>query len=72
MARPLRIDREGGWYHVYSRGIERRAIFKHDRAREHFKELLQESVERFRVLIHAYVLMGNHYLCGSPHKKCNV
>jgi hypothetical protein len=28
MARPTRLDIEGGWYHVVNRGIERRAIFR--------------------------------------------
>jgi hypothetical protein len=30
MARPIRIDVKGGWYHVTARGIERRAIFEDD------------------------------------------
>jgi putative transposase len=61
MARPLRMDIEGGWYHVTSRGIERRAIFRNDRDREHFLELLEAMVGRFGVVLHAYVLMDNHY-----------
>jgi hypothetical protein len=27
MSRPIRIEIEDGWYHVISRGIERRDIF---------------------------------------------
>jgi len=61
MARPLRIERAGGWYHVTSRGNERKAIFRDDRDRRHFLELLAEVVERFRIRLHVYVLMGNHY-----------
>jgi putative transposase len=61
MARPTRIDIENGWYHVTARGIERRSIFRADVDREHFLELLATAAERFRVLIHAYVLMDNHY-----------
>jgi REP element-mobilizing transposase RayT len=61
MARPLRIERAGGWYHVSGRGNERRAIFRDDRDRLHFCELLGEMVSRFRVRLHAYVLMDNHY-----------
>jgi putative transposase len=63
MARPLRMDVEGGWYHVTSRGIERRTIFRNDRDRDHFLELLEAMVGRFGVVLHAYVLMDNHYLC---------
>jgi REP element-mobilizing transposase RayT len=61
MARPLRIDVEGGWYHVMSRGIEQRAIFLDDSYCAHFLDLLGEMTERFAVEVHAYVLMGNHY-----------
>jgi REP element-mobilizing transposase RayT len=61
MARPLRIDIEGGWYHVMSRGIERRTIFLNDVFCLHFLDLLGEMSERFCVEVHAYVLMGNHY-----------
>ena len=61
MARPLRIDVEGGWYHVMSRGIECRVIFLDDSFCMHFLDLLGEMSERFGVEVHAYVLMGNHY-----------
>ena len=61
MARPLRIERAGGWYHVTARGNERKAIFWEDRDRLHFLELLEELVARFRIRLHAYVLMSNHY-----------
>ena len=63
MSRPLRIERAGGWYHITSRGNERRAIFRDDRDRVHFCALLDEMVSRFRVRLHAFVLMDNR-LCG--------
>lgn len=61
MTRPLRIDVEGGWYHVMSRGIERREIFPDESYCVHFLELLGSMSERFAVEVHGYVLMGNHY-----------
>ena len=61
MARPLRIERAGGWYHVTARGNERKLIFRDDKDRRHFLELLGEMVERFGVEVHGYVLMSNHY-----------
>ena len=61
MARPLRIDMVDGWYHVTARGIERRAIFDDRRDHEHLWDLLQETVERFRIVIHAHVELVNHY-----------
>jgi len=61
MARPLRIEHPGGWYHLTSRGNERRAIFRDDRDRTHFLELLENMVERFDLRLHCFVLMDNHY-----------
>ena len=60
MARPLRIVRIGAWYHLTSRGNERRPIFRDDRDRLHFYELLDEMTARFGVRLHAFVLMENH------------
>jgi len=61
MSRPLRIERAGGWYHLTARGNERRPIFRDNRDRAHFCDLLGEMVARFRVRLHAFVLMDNHY-----------
>jgi putative transposase len=61
MSRPLRIERAGGWYHVTARGNERRDIYRDNRDRQHYCELLGEMVARFRVKSHAFVLMDNHY-----------
>jgi putative transposase len=61
MARPLRRDLEGGWYHVTARGEHRGTIFGDRRDHEHFLELLEAMRERFRVQVLAFVLMGNHY-----------
>jgi REP element-mobilizing transposase RayT len=61
MARPLRLNYAGAWYHVTSRGNERKAIYRDDRDRMHFVELFSAWRERFRVRLRAYVLMENHY-----------
>ena len=61
MARPLRVNIEDGWSHVYARGLNRMALFRDDRDREHMLDLFAETVERYRVLVHCYVLMGNHF-----------
>ncbi len=68
MPRQLRHHVPGGWYHLTARGIGRRTIFEADRDREHFLELVCGMVERYNVILHAYVLMGNHYhlLVESP------
>jgi putative transposase len=72
MARPTRIDVEGGWYHVVNRGIERRAIFKDERAYRHFVELVSKLPERFELKVHGYVLMPNHYHLQLETPKANL
>jgi hypothetical protein len=59
MARPLRIGKAGGWYHVTARGNERKSIFRDNRDRQHFLEIIAEMVSRFRVC-----LGGAEFLAG--------
>ena len=61
MSRPLRIEVAGGCYHVTARGVERSAIFRDDADGERFVELLGQAATRFGFVVHAWVLMGNHY-----------
>jgi len=61
MARPLRIERIGGRYHVTARGNDRQDIFRCDADRYRFLELLSELPNLFATRIHAYVLMDNHF-----------
>src|SRR5256885_16613779 len=72
MARPLRIERIGCWYHLTARGNERRDIFRDDRDRRHFLELLEEAVSMFAVGLHAYLLMSNHYHLLVEITKANL
>lgn len=61
MARPLRIERPGGRYHITTRGNERKSIYRDDHDREHFVGLLAEVAERHRLKVHCFVLMDNHF-----------
>jgi REP element-mobilizing transposase RayT len=61
MARPLRIEIPGGTYHVTSRGNEKRSIFRTNKDRETFLQLLGEAVQRFGWNVTAWVLMSNHF-----------
>lgn len=69
MARQLRIEYEGAFYHVTSRGNQREKIFWDDKDKEEFKKILKRTKERYGYLLHAYVLMDNHYhlLMETPH-----
>lgn len=61
MARQLRIQYPGAFYHVTCRGNERRKIFFDDNDRYRFVKLLEESLEIYQVILYAYVLMDNHF-----------
>ena len=61
MTRPIRIEQAGGWYHITARGNERKAIYRDERDRQHFCDLLAEMVSRYRTRLHCFVLMDNHY-----------
>ncbi len=61
MARPLRIEYPGAFYHVTSRGNEGKKIYNSDKDKERFLHYLNNAHQRFGILIHAYCLMGNHY-----------
>ena len=63
MARPLRIEYPGAWYHVMNRGRRREKIFFDDIDYENFLEILESSHNLFEFEIHAYSLMSNHYHC---------
>ncbi|MDO9516400.1 MAG: transposase [Syntrophales bacterium] len=61
MARPIRIEYEGGFYHVTSRGNARQDIFADNKDYRTFLMILAGVVEQYRWIVHAYCLMGNHY-----------
>src|SRR3954465_8713314 len=61
MARKLRLEYAGACYHVINRGNYRRHLFAGRGARESFERCLGETCVRFHWLIHAYVVMVNHF-----------
>lgn len=73
MARPLRVEYEGAFYHVTSRGNEKKEIFSNTDDYEKFKSYLWEAREKFGFKLHAYVLMINHFhlLIETPEANLN-
>lgn len=61
MARPLRIEYPGAWYHVMNRGANRNRVFSKDDDYELFINILKDACSLFNVYISAYCLMSNHY-----------
>jgi len=61
MARPLRIEYPGAFYHIIQRGIERKKIFAQDIDKEKFLSYLGLAHLAYNAIIHTYILMDNHY-----------
>jgi putative transposase len=61
VARPLRIQYPGAVYHVTCRGNERKAIFRDDKDRTTFLDILAHSLNIYTVKLYSYVLMENHF-----------
>ena len=61
MARPLRIEYPGAWYHVMNRGRRGENVFSDTKDFTAFLAVLKESSEMFDLRVVAYCLMSNHY-----------
>ena len=61
MVRPLRLELPGALYHATARGNTGQELFLNEDDRRAFLDILDEVVERYRFICHAYCLMGNHY-----------
>ena len=60
MPRKYRIT-DAGFYHVINRGVERRDVFLEEEDFTKFIDLLQFIKEKFKIKIHSFCLMTNHY-----------
>ena len=72
MARAWRIEYEGAYYHLLSRGNERRDIFLCDEDRRLFLDTIAECCERFEIELFSYVLMSNHYHLLLRTRRANL
>ena len=72
MARPWRIEYEGAYYHILSRGNDRKEIFYGDEDKTLFLETVGEMSDRFEVDVFAFVLMSNHYHLLLRTKLANL
>ncbi len=60
MPRRTRIT-DAGYYHVISRGVERRNVYLEDEDYGLFLDILVEVFKKYNIVLHSYVLMSNHY-----------
>ena len=72
MSRAWRIEYEGAYYHLLSRGNEGGDIFKEAKDRIIFLDTIGEMSERFEIDVHAYVLMDNHYHLLVRTRQANL
>jgi len=72
MARPLRIEGAGLWYHAMCRGNDGQRVFCDAKDRAHFLKRLGAVAVGFRVEIHAYALMGNHVHLFVRTREANL
>jgi len=69
MTRALRLEFEGALDHICARGNRRGAIFEDDRDRIRFLKLIEQSLARYEVELHAYVLLRSHFhLLGADSR----
>jgi putative transposase len=61
MARSLRVEYAGAYYHVMARGNRREEIFLDEEDRRFFLKAVSEVCAQTGWRVHAWVLMGNHY-----------
>jgi len=53
MARPLRIEYEGAYYHITARGNERRKIFLSEGDYQKYLANLSDAIQKYKVVLHA-------------------
>ncbi|MDD2402348.1 MAG: transposase [Clostridia bacterium] len=60
MARKTRIHYEGALYHVICRGNNKEYVFKEDKNKEKYLQLIRKYKEKYSFKVYAYCIMGNH------------
>lgn len=71
MPRKERITHPG-FYHVISRGVERRNVFLDGDDFDKFLDILKEQYSNYNITLHTYCLMTNHYHLLIETKESNI
>jgi putative transposase len=72
MPRSPRVEYEGARYHVLNRGNYREDLFTLGRTGDSFRATLFEACERYGWMLHAYVVMSNHYHLALETPQANL
>jgi REP element-mobilizing transposase RayT len=72
MARQLRIEYPGAFYHVTSRGNQKQPVFLSSWDRARFLDYLDEAHEKLDALVHSYCLMESHYHLMLETRQANL
>ena len=72
MARKLRIQYPGAVYDITCRGNARQSIYKDNKDRKGFLEILKESQKIYSIKIYSYAMMSNHYHLLIETPKGNI
>lgn len=67
----LRVD-FAGYHHVINRGVNRCEVFNHANDKDMFLQIINKTATIHKVILHAYVLMDNHYHLLIQTSKDNL
>lgn len=72
MPRKLRLESEGGIYHVINRGNYRADVFRSEKAKAAFLKCLGEACKKSGWVVHAWCVMSNHYHLALETPRGNL
>ncbi|MEA1994622.1 MAG: transposase [Campylobacterota bacterium] len=72
MARALRLSFENAFYHITTRGIRKENIFYSDKDKKVFLDKMNETIDKYSFVCHAYCLMDNHYHLFTKTPFANI
>jgi len=72
VARPYRLQGENCFYHVTSRGDDKKEIFTRPRDYGKFLDYVVRAKERYQCYLYAYCLMKNHYHLLIETRLANI
>lgn len=63
---------QAGFHHVINRGVNRCDVFNHTNDKDMFLQIFNKASKEFKVVLHTYALMDNHYHLLIETKEENI